>query len=115
MPGLLPIILTASQLVLAADKVPELKSEPSCRAATRAEISISANRDEKACLTDESNAHDKPQEQWGQYTAQQRSACLSLSSTGGYPSYVEVLTCLEISKAAAELPAESKMNGSIKR
>jgi hypothetical protein len=113
--GLLPIILAASHLVLAADKVPELNSEPSCRAATNAEISISANRDEKACLRDESNAHDKLQAQWGQYTAQQRSTCLSMSSTGGYPSYVEVLTCLEMSKAAAELPAESKMNGSIKR
>jgi len=114
MPGLLPMVLVASHLVLVADKVPELNSEPSCRAATSAEIAISANRDEKACLRDETDARDKLRQQWGQYTPQQQSSCVGMSATGGYPSYVELLTCLEMSKAAAELPAESKMHGSIK-
>ena len=110
MPGFLPIVLTASHFMLVADTVPKLNVEPSCRAAASAEISISANRNENSCLKDEATAHDLLAQQWTQYKPQQRANCVSLSSTGGYPSYVEVLTCLEMSKASAEMPAENKMD-----
>jgi hypothetical protein len=39
---------------------------------------------------------------------------VSLSGLGGSPSYVELLTCLEMAKAAANLPAEP-LNGPVKR
>jgi hypothetical protein len=109
MPGLLPIILLGSQLVLVADGVPQLNVEPSCRAAST--VAIGVNRDEGTCRRDESAAHDKLQQQWAEFTPQQRSHCQRLSTLGGLPSYVELLTCLEMSKAAANLPKTDLKTG----
>jgi hypothetical protein len=115
MPGLLPIILTGSFLVLVADKVPELNIEPSCRAAAKSGVRMTdpaANpQDDSACKRDETTARDKLVEEWGQFTPTQRDHCVRLSSLGGSPSYVELLTCLELAKQAAALPAEEELRG----
>jgi hypothetical protein len=108
MAGLLPIILAGSHIVLAAERMPELNIEPSCRAATATGVK---GRNEEICKRDELTARDKLQQDWGRFNDEQRSHCLALSTAGGSPSYVELLTCLEIAKAASELPAESRMNG----
>jgi hypothetical protein len=102
MPGLLPILLVGSNLMLVADRVPEFNVEPSCRAATTA--SAMANRDENACKKDEATARTKLDQDWAQYTPTQREHCTQLSTLGGPASYVELTTCLELSKAASELP-----------
>jgi hypothetical protein len=99
---LLQVIATGAQLVLVADKVPELKYQTSCRAAV--EAAAMPNRNENACLQDEKAAKAKLKQEWAQFTPAQRSHCVKLSTTGGFPSYVELLTCVEMSKAAAELP-----------
>ena len=104
MPGLLPILLVGSNLMLVADRVPEFNVDPSCRAATTA--SAMANRDETACKRDENNARSKLQQDWPQYTAAQQSHCTQLSTLGGPASYVELATCLELSKAASQLPRD---------
>ena len=54
---LLQIIATGAQLVLAADNVPELKYEQSCRSATRA--AAMPDRNEDSCLQDERAAKQK--------------------------------------------------------
>jgi hypothetical protein len=109
MPGLLPILLTSSHLILAADRVPEFNIGPSCRASTTA--SAVANRDESACTKDEQAARAKLDQDWGQYSAAQKTQCVSLSTLGGPASYVELITCLEMSKAAAALPREQGSMG----
>ncbi len=106
---LLQIIATGAQLVLAADTVPELKYERSCRAATQA--AALPNRNEDACVQDEKAAKQKLSEEWKEFTPAQRAHCVQLSNTGGFPSYVELLTCVEMSKAAANLPAANTTPG----
>ncbi len=102
---LLQIIATGAQLVLVADTVPELKYERSCRAATQA--AALPNRNEDACVQDEKAAKQKLSEEWKEFTPAQRAHCVQLSNIGGFPSYVELLTCVEMSKAAANLPASN--------
>jgi hypothetical protein len=51
---LLPIILTASHIVLAANQMPEFNIEPSCRAVAKA--SVTPSRDAEACKRDELTA-----------------------------------------------------------
>jgi len=109
MPALLPVILTGSYLMLAADRVPQLDTDRSCHAATMA--ATSPNRNEDACKRDERSARDKLEQQWGQYTPGQQTHCASLSRMGGPPSYVELLTCLEMAKAADSLPDEDRAAG----
>ena len=109
MPALLPIILTASHLVLAADRMPEFNIDPTCRPAAAA--AIAPNRDASACKRDELAARGQLNEQWGQFTPAQQAHCVTLSRLGGAPSYVELLTCLELAKAAQSLPASDRMTG----
>ena len=109
MPAFLPIILTASQIVLAANQVPELYIEPSCRAA--AEAAVAPNRDADVCKRDELSARGKVDDEWGQFTPAQKTHCVSLIGLGGSPSYVELLTCLELAKDAKELPPSDRMTG----
>jgi hypothetical protein len=113
MAALLQIIVTGTQLVLVADKVPELKYETSCRAAVQA--AAMPNRNEDACLQDEKTAKEKLQQDWGQFTAEQKSHCMALLKAGGMPSYVELLTCAEMGKAASALPAGSNPKPKIGR
>jgi hypothetical protein len=100
MPALLPIFLTGSIIVLAADQVPKLNYEPSCKAAATTGL---AGRDSSACKRDEEAARDKLQEEWGKFNAGQRRHCVQLSTLGGSPSYVELLTCLEMARDAENL------------
>ncbi len=105
MPALLPIILTASYVV-AADTVPKFSVERTCRPATVA--SILPGRD--ACQRDESDARTKLEQDWTQYSAAQRAQCAGFAALDRAPSYVELLTCLEMAKQAKELPVESTMD-----
>jgi len=111
MPALLPIILAASHIVLAAERLPEFNVGPSCRAATTA--SAVANRTEDVCKRDENDARGKLEQQWGQFTPGQKTHCVGLSRVGGSPSYVELLTCLELAKAAEGLPNEDRLSGRV--
>jgi hypothetical protein len=45
----------------------------------------------------------------------QRTGCVRFSSLGSSPSYLELLTCLEMAKQANELPEASKMGTSGQR
>jgi hypothetical protein len=101
MPALLPILLASSHIWLAAERVPVLDIEPSCRAAASA--AISGGRNEDACKKDEQAARTKLEQNWNQFTPTQQAHCVRLSTLGGSPSYVELLTCLEIDKAASGL------------
>jgi hypothetical protein len=110
MPALLPMMALGTHLVLVADKVPELKFEESCRAAVAA--AATPDRDENACLSDEKQAKAKLDEEWNRFSPSQRQHCTQLSTMGGPPSYVELLTCVEMSEAAAGLPDHGRATDS---
>jgi hypothetical protein len=101
MPALLEIVLTASQIVLAADSVPKFDVERTCRPAVAAGALL--GRDSTACQRNEEDARSNLKNDWSQYSAQDRSRCSGFVTTGGEPSYVELMTCLEMAKQAKEL------------
>ena len=113
MPALLPIFLTVSHIVLAADSVPKFDVERTCRAAV-GEAGVPGG-DSAECQRDEHDARSKLEKDWSQYSAAQQSQCDGLVTTGGAPSYVELLTCLEMAKQAKELPEDSKMGDPVGR
>jgi hypothetical protein len=57
MPALLPIILAGSHAMLAAGQVPQLNTDPNCRAAAAAAIAPNSNED--VCKCDERDARGK--------------------------------------------------------
>ena len=114
MPLALLGVLAASHLVLAAaDKVPQFDTAPSCKAA--AAVQVMPNRDSNACERDEATAKEQLVKQWKDFPADERARCTRLSHLGGGPSYVELLTCLDMAKAAANIPDDQKLKPRVGR
>jgi hypothetical protein len=111
MPAFLPVILTGSYLVLAAEQIPKLDTDGSCRAAVAAATVV--NRSEDICKKDERDARARLEQQWAQFTPAEQAHCISLSKLGGFPSYVEMLTCLEMAAEAKKLPAADRLTGGV--
>ena len=114
---ILPTILAVSFVgltagVALADNVPQLNVDQSCRGAgTTGVRSGSAKQDDTACKRDEEQARDKLNQGWADFTANDRAHCVRMSTQGGSPSYVELLTCLELAKQANALPSDIKNAG----
>jgi hypothetical protein len=80
---------------------PTLQVGPSCEAA--AQGSVVLGRDKKACLGDETTAQDTLKQNWSKYAASDKNECVSMVKTGGPPSYVELLSCVEILRDARNI------------
>ena len=84
-----------------ADSPPKLNAGPSCDAAARGAISLGRNKD--ACMSDERDAKDALTKTWSQYSRVHKTQCVGMTNRGGPPSYVELISCLDIMKDAAEI------------
>jgi hypothetical protein len=104
LPTLLSVLLLGSQVVLAADTVPKFNIGRSCHSAGAA--AGMATRDAAACEHDENNARAALEKDWSQFTPLDKADCTRLMTLGGSPSYVELLTCLEMAKEVKEHPAD---------
>lgn len=85
------------------DGVPRFDIERTCREArsfTGADKEVSY----KGCLKDESDAHDQLAQKWTRFKQVDRQDCVA-QGAAPMPSYVELLTCLEMSAEAGELDA----------
>jgi hypothetical protein len=98
------LVLGSSLLAVAADRVPTLNVQPSCRAAGT--VGMNTGRTAETCMNDENVARDTLGKQWSEFSADDKSHCLSMISTGGGPSYVELLSCLEMSRDAKRIAQE---------
>lgn len=101
--------VVALQLVATANTVPNFNLDPTCRSVR--ESGAATGRTKESCLRSEQNARDQLNGQWAQFPAADRARCTQSTSAGGVPSYVELLTCLEISKQARDLPDETVGRG----
>jgi hypothetical protein len=81
-----------------ADNPPKLDVTISCNAAARG--AISAGRDTESCLADERAALDLLAKGWSDFNAAHKTQCIGNVKTGGPPSYVELLSCLEVMRDA---------------
>jgi hypothetical protein len=111
MPALLPVLLLGSHIMLVADRVPQLDANVSCRSAGATSVMGpgSGTRSVQACEQDEKDARTKLEQEWGMFSAAEQARCTRLTTLGGSPSYVELLTCLEMAKDAQKLPPADRM------
>jgi len=99
MAALWPIVLVAAHTALG--EVPKFDITPTCRASS---TDSQIHRPQGACERDENQARTTLEKQWSGYAAADRQRCITLTGTGGSPSYVELLTCLQTAEEAAKLP-----------
>ena len=100
-----PIILMSAHAGLA--QVPNFNLNPTCQAAA---VSNGFQRPQGACMRDEHDARAQLEKQWTSYSLSERRRCTIMTQTGAPPSYVELLTCLQMAKEASRLPA-SELEG----
>jgi hypothetical protein len=77
----------------AADKLPAFDIAQNCKEETAG----SGIGGPEACTNDETQAKNELTKRWSSFSASQRRECVGASSVGGEKSYVELLTCLEMS------------------
>jgi hypothetical protein len=95
------LLLGLQVAVAVADGPPKLDLAATCDAATR--FSISAGRDKEACLGDEDEARTTLAQNWSKYNVDDKNQCAGTVKTGGPPSYVELLSCIEILRDAKSI------------
>jgi hypothetical protein len=105
-PAFLALTLAFPLVATVADNVPAFDTAPGCRAAVRV---MPGSFD--ACMNDEQAARAQLAAQWDKFVASDRATCTQNETAGGSPSYVELLTCLQMARDARGLPAD-KTDGS---
>jgi hypothetical protein len=84
----------ATDQAQAADRIPTFDIVQNCNAEVG---STGIEMDTASCTKDETNAKNELANRWSQFGARDKQACVGESSIGGGQSYVELLTCLEMS------------------
>ncbi len=89
----LPIVILASlPLTTVADGVPKFDIVRECQSEGGPKAVLDR------CVADETAARDQLQPQWIQFALQDKAVCMRETNTDGSPSYVELLTCLEMAR-----------------
>lgn len=96
MPISFSMVVVGSLVVAAADRVPVFDVSRSCKLDVAATTGLSVDQSFKNCVNDENRARQQLVSQWSKFSASSRSQCLPLESIGGTPSYVSLLTCLQM-------------------
>ena len=90
--------------VLAADGMPVLNVKPTCQGTEVAAVTPGQTLD--TCLRKEAAARDQLRKSWASFPARDRTEC-SAAATIGPPSYVDLLTCLEMRQHVREPQTET--------
>jgi hypothetical protein len=85
--ALLPMLLLGSQVVLAADLLPQFDASLSCRSAGASSVMEPATgvRNAAACERDENEARGKLEQGWSGFSAAEQQRCTRLTTLGGSP------------------------------
>jgi hypothetical protein len=95
-------MLLASGLHPAVAQVPKFDISGSCKAAETYDISEDRNKTYKGCMQDEERARSLIDKNWSHYKTKDRTDCVTPAQIVA-PSYVEILTCLEMSDETGAL------------
>jgi hypothetical protein len=87
----------------AAGSVPTFDTRPACADAA---ADISPTRTAGRCQESEQQARDSLTTQWGSFSKTDEANCAAETQIGGFPSYVQLLTCLEMARDARTLKVD---------
>ena len=90
-PSLVSILLGSRMMVAIAEQAPEYDVAPRCRSLAMMSYSV------ETCMNDEKAAREKLMSRWTQFEGSDRDNCEVTIRAAG-PSYVSLLSCLEIAE-----------------
>lgn len=88
---LLPLLAASAAQ---AEEIPRFNIDAICSAAPP--LGQNAQVTDQGCIHDETQARMQLGQQWSGFKNQRRDACMQEVSIGGPPSYVALLTCLQM-------------------
>lgn len=97
--------ILAATVLIAVDPVPTFNVEPSCRHVVAKTAPLGRM---EACLSNEREARDQLLREWPQFTRAEKSECVELQHLAGEPSYVALLSCLELRRDARILQHQNE-------
>ena len=98
---MLSAVLTSAGLLLpASDEMPLYNLSQSCRSETATAAG------DRNCRADERQAREALRRQWSRFAPADKGNCLQVEDAGGAPSYVDLLTCLQMAASAKKLPGD---------
>ncbi|MDE2363530.1 MAG: hypothetical protein KGM42_12695 [Hyphomicrobiales bacterium] len=97
-PSLVAAAFSLFALPAAASEVPRFDFERTCRETPPVAMDRKATYEQ--CMADERQARQQLGPAWAKASLKARAQCASLTGLGGVPSYVELITCLEMENPA---------------
>jgi hypothetical protein len=104
--ALLISVLLIDAGVAFADSPPSLDVKATCRRAQP--LSSSEKSAYQSCINDETQAQQELAKTWSTFGSGPKATCVQETKIGGAPSYVELLTCLQLDKQATEAARENR-------
>jgi hypothetical protein len=115
---LLSLALLGSQsaLIPISDRVPELNVEVLCRATAAAdkELGLTLPQSLADCMRDEMTAKQQLSTIWQQSSVAVRDRCEGEAVAAGMQSYVDLLTCVQMTDLANAASAGARLRGASK-
>jgi hypothetical protein len=87
----------------AQSSVPRLDVGATCRPIDKKD---SSQINTESCLKSEREAREKVAQDWSRFPAADRELCTQTARLGGFESYVQLLTCLELRRDVAAAPTQ---------
>ena len=95
-------IFASPAVAQTVDRVPNLNVDPTCQGNETTAAGFGRGPD--ICRRSELDARDQLVKQWADFPGPDRRRCVQLGIMTNIPSYVQILTCLEMAREARNLP-----------
>lgn len=79
-----------------ADSVPKFDVGRSCKLDLAATAGLTVDQSLKNCINDEQRARRQLGALWSKMSVAQKESCTGMETVGGTPSYLSLLTCLQM-------------------
>jgi hypothetical protein len=115
--ALMSVELLRSQLVIpVSDRVPQLNVEVTCKAteATDKAMGLAEAQSFTDCMRDESTAQQQLNSIWPTSSGSVRDRCENGGHSGHRPSYVDLLTCLQMADMVSPPSPPTPLRGASK-
>jgi hypothetical protein len=101
-PAIMAMAAATQLLTPISDAVPKLNVESACRASVEADkaMGLALPQSFDKCMSDESAARQQLEPVWTSYSAVVRAQCEGEATNAGEASYVDLLTCLEMTNGS---------------
>ncbi|HEY9453903.1 MAG TPA: hypothetical protein VIR82_14600 [Bradyrhizobium sp.] len=115
-PAIMALAATTQLFTPISDAVPKLNVEATCRASVEADkaMGLALPQSFDKCMSDENSAREQLGPIWASYSAAARSQCEG-EATIAEASYVDLLTCLQMTNGAITTSAAALKGASKKK